>query len=115
MNYIEEFYKRLEDNYNALVQDWIKLDPLALIENAERIAAAKTVMDQIRNVYISPAALKYLLTFENPLEVIQEGYILQMDAISDYNPVDELSDTVHNLYECRVECDYSPVIGVTMC
>lgn len=67
--------EKLEVNYISLMREWIKLEPLQLIEQAEEIAATKLVYNELKDGGYSSDYLEYLLRFKNPLEVVRNKWI----------------------------------------
>ncbi|ACV62354.1 hypothetical protein Dtox_1490 [Desulfofarcimen acetoxidans DSM 771] len=70
-----ELSEKLEANYISFMKEWIKLEPLQLIEKAEEIAATKLVYEELKNGGYDAEHLEYLLRFKNPLEVARDKWI----------------------------------------
>lgn len=70
---LQELQEKLDENYNAFVQGWLKLDTPNLIEKAEEIAATKTVYKAFRASHFRD--MEYLLRFRNPLEVVRDQWM----------------------------------------
>lgn len=70
-----ELSEKLEANYISFMREWIKLEPLQLIEKAEEIATTKLVFEELKDGGYSTEYLEYLLRFKNPLEVVRDKRI----------------------------------------
>lgn len=71
----KELSEKLEASYITLMREWLKLEPLQLIEKAEEIAATKLVYEELKDGGYDPEHLEYLLRFKNPLEVVCDKWI----------------------------------------
>lgn len=71
----KELSEKLEANYIFFVKEWVKLEPLQLIEKAEEIAATKLVFEELKDGGYDTDHLEYLLRFKNPLEVARDKWI----------------------------------------
>lgn len=71
----KELSEKLEANYISFMREWLKLEPLQLIEKAEEIAATKLVYEELKNGGYDAGHLEYLLRFKNPLEVVRDKWI----------------------------------------
>jgi len=80
---LQEFQERLDENYNAFVQGWLKLDTPSLIEKAEEISATKTVYSALRGGHSHVRNIEYLLRFQNPLEVVRDQWIEEQSYAPD--------------------------------
>lgn len=67
--------EKLEANYISFMKEWLKLEPLQLIEKAEEIAATKLVLEELKGGGYDIEHLEYLLRFKNPLEVVRDKWI----------------------------------------
>lgn len=73
--------KKLDANYNAFVQEWIGLYPMALIDKAEEIAATKQVYQELKDGGCNTDHLEYLLRFQNPLEVVRDQWLNEQGKV----------------------------------
>jgi len=71
----KELSEKLEANYISFMREWLKLEPLQLIEKAEEIAATKLVYEELKNGGYDAEHLEYLLRFKNPLEVVRDKWL----------------------------------------
>jgi hypothetical protein len=69
-----ELSEKLEANYISFMKEWLKLEPMQLIEKAEEIAATKLVYQELKNGGYDAEHLEYLLRFKNPLEVARDKW-----------------------------------------
>jgi hypothetical protein len=107
INIRESFMKKLGENYQSYLSEWLTLDVAALIENAEKIAVIKQTYQQLKDedsdFYTD--CMAYLIQFENPLEIISDD--LGMLPIVDRDDVGhalwQLSD--HRDTDCDCELD----------
>lgn len=74
-NIEKELLEKLEANYISFMKEWMKLEPLQLIEKAEEIVATKLVYEELKNGGYDAEHLEYLLRFKNPLEVVRDKWI----------------------------------------
>lgn len=70
-----ELSEKLEANYISFMKEWLKLEPLQLIEKAEEIAATKLVFEKMKDGGYDMDHQEYLLRFKNPLEVVRDKWI----------------------------------------
>ena len=73
--------KKLDANYNAFVQEWIGLYPMALIDKAEEIAATKQVYQELKDGGCNTDHLEYLMRFQNPLEVVRDQWLNEQGKV----------------------------------
>lgn len=71
----KELSEKLEANYISFMKEWLKLEPLQLIEKAEEIAATKLVYEELKDGGYDVEHLEYLLRFKNPLEVVRDKWM----------------------------------------
>lgn len=113
--------EKLEANYITLMQEWLKLEPLKFIEQAEEIAATRLVYNELKDGGYSTDYLEYLLRFKNPLEVVRDKWIEENGSEMVHD--DELSHALWSIADTQdAEQDYeldeaflSPEQGVQMC
>lgn len=74
-NIKKELSEKLEANYISFMKEWLKLEPLQLIEKVEEIAATKMVYEELKGGGYDAEHLEYLLRFKNPLEVARDKWI----------------------------------------
>lgn len=70
-----ELLEKLEASYISFMKEWLKLEPLELIEKAEEIAATKLVYEELKGGGYSTEHFEYLLRFKKPLEVVRDKWI----------------------------------------
>lgn len=70
-----ELSEKLEANYISFMKEWLKLEPLQLIEKAEEIAATKLVFEELKDGGYDMDHQECLLRFKNPLEVVRDKWI----------------------------------------
>ena len=116
-----ELWEKLEANYISFMQEWIKLEPLQLIEQAEEIAATKLVYNELKDDRYSTDYLEYLLRFKNPLEVVRDKWIEENGSEMVHD--DDITHALWSIADKQdAEQDYeldeayiSPGQGVGMC
>ena len=116
-----ELSEKLEANYITLMREWLKLEPLQLIEKAEEIAAAKLVFEELKNGGYDQEHLEYLLRFRNPLEVVRDKWIEENSSEIVHD--EDMRHALWSIADMRdAEQDYeldeaylSPEQGVRMC
>jgi hypothetical protein len=100
-----ELSEKLEANYISFMREWMRLEPIQLIEKAEEIAATKLVYEELKGGGYSTDHLEYLLRFKNPLEVVRDKWIEEngSDMVHD----DELSHALWSIADTQdAEQDY---------
>jgi len=116
----KELSEKLEANYISFMKEWVKLEPLQLIEKAEEIAATKLVFEELKNGGYDVEHLEYLLHFRNPLEVVRDKWIEENGSEMVHD-----EDMTHALWSIADKQDaeqdyelneaYLPEQGVRMC
>jgi hypothetical protein len=114
------FSQRIRENYEGYFKDWLSQEPEELVSLAEEIHATKTLLTILPEI-ASVDEMEYLLGFENPLEVVRDGWLV-------YNNVDLSDELKHvlwfveqdpsmwELYAKAIEDEApSQEQGVTMC
>jgi hypothetical protein len=113
--------EKLETNYVTLMREWLKLEPLQIIEKAEEITATKLVFEELKHGGYSADSLEYLLRFKNPLEVVRDKWIEENGSEMVHD--DDMTHVLWSIADKRdAEQDYeldeaylSPEQGVQMC
>lgn len=116
-----ELSEKLESNYIFFMREWMKLEPIQLIEKAEEIAATKLVYNELKNGGYSADSLEYLLRFKSPLEVVRDKWIEENGSEMVHD--DDMTHVLWSIADKRdAEQDYeldgaclSPEQGVRMC
>lgn len=116
-----ELSEKLEANYISFMREWLKLEPLQLIENAEEIAAKRLVYNELKDGGYSADYLEYLLRFKNPLEVVRDKWIEENGT--EMVHADDMSHALWSIADKQdVEQNYqldeayhAPEQGVRMC
>lgn len=117
----QKLKERLKANYETYIQQ-LKTKPAPdLIEIASEIAAAKFIYEELSVEGAFGHYTDYLLQFENPLEVLKDGWLNRQN----YDHHEELEDTVWRMVDKGIGVgDYPmaegsalPVMGqgVAMC
>jgi len=117
----KELLEKLEANYISFMWEWVRLEPLQLIEKAEEIAATKLVYEELKNGGYDSDHLEYLLRFKNPLAVVREKWIEENG--SEMVHVDDMTHALWSIADKRdAKQDYeldeaypAPEQGVQMC
>ncbi len=117
----KELSEKLEANYISFMKEWVKLEPLQLIEKAEEIAATKLVYEELKNGWYDQEHLAYLLRFKNPLEVVRDKWSEENGSEMVYD--EDMRHALWSIANTRdAEQDYeldeaylSPEQGVRMC
>lgn len=113
--------EHLKANYEAYIQQ-LKVKPAPdLIEMASEIAAAKFIYEELEVEGAFSEYADYLLQFENPLEVLKDGWISELTV----RQSDALSDVLWDMAEknfgvCKYQMAEDEMLpansqGVTMC
>ncbi len=89
-NLKERFVKKIRDNYENFLRDWLTQDAEELVSDAEEIAATKILYNILPDI-TSSDDMEYLLQFENPLEVVRDGWLA-------FNSTDLSDDLNHVLW-----------------
>ena len=117
----KELSEKLEANYISFMKEWLKLEPLQLIEKAEKIAATKLVFEELKNGGYDTDHLEYLLRFKSPLEVVRDKWIEEngSEMVHDEDVSHALwsiadRQDAEQIYELD-EAYFSPEQGVRMC
>lgn len=120
-NFKAELWEKLEANYISFLREWIKLEPLLLVEKAEEITATKLVYNKLKDDRKSTNYLEYLLHFNNPLEVVRDKWIEDngSDMVHD-GDINHVLWSIADKYEAEQayelnEDHISPKQGVRMC
>ncbi len=74
------FCKKIRANYKAFYKDWLTMTPEELIEDSAFIQATKAMYEYYQNGCSDTEAMRYLIGFENPLEILRDGIVLDMDG-----------------------------------
>lgn len=80
---IQKLNEKLEDNYDAYMRDLGGMESQELIDKVEEISASKLVYGELKDGGYSMDYLKYLLRFENPLEVVRDQWIDEQNVAHD--------------------------------
>lgn len=111
----KELSEKLEANYISFMKEWVRLEPLQLIEKAEEIAATKLVYEELKNGGYYTDHLEYLLRFKSPLDVVMDKWIEENGSDMDHVlwSIADKQDAEQS-YELD-EAYLSPEQGVRMC
>lgn len=70
----EQFSERINENFKSNLNDWLTQEPEQLVSDAEEITAAKLLVKIIPQA-ASPKDMEFLMQFENPLEIVLDGWM----------------------------------------
>ena len=91
----KKLLKRFERNYADYRAKIARMDTAEIFENIEEIAATKEMYGYLSDRHrFEPEQLDYLLRFQNPLEVLRDGYV---------NGYWNEDDTLGDIVECCCE------------
>lgn len=104
-----EFSQRIRENYEDFLKDWLSQEPEELVSYAEEIAATKLLSQSVVEV-ATAEDMEFLMQFENPLEVIRDGWMNyeQADITEELQYALTYAKTNPSLWE-----DYAKVITQT--
>lgn len=115
----ERFTKKIQDNYENFLRDWLTQDAEELVSDAEDIAAVKALYNILPDI-ASSDDMEHLLRFDNPLEVVRDGWLA-------FNSSDLSDELIHVLwfisknlsiwedYKMAKESDMCEGQNVTLC
>lgn len=113
--------ERLKANYEAYIQQLKQKPAPDLIEMASEIAAAKFIYEELSVEGAFSDYTDYLLQFENPLEVLKDGWMSEQN----YDRHEELDHALWNMAEKGIGEGEYPMVekpaapasrqGVVMC
>lgn len=117
----QKLKERLKANYEAYIQQ-LKTKPAPdLIEMASEIAAAKFIYEELSVEGAFDYYADYLLQFENPLEVLKDGWMSEQN----YDHHEELDHALWNMADKGIGAGAYPMAeesaipvlgqGVAMC
>jgi hypothetical protein len=86
----QEFSQRVQENYENFLKGWLQQEPEDLVSCAEEIVATKILSKALPEV-AAVDDMEYLLRFENPLEIIRDGWM-------DYSNTDMSNELHHVLW-----------------
>lgn len=69
-----EFSQRIRENYEGFLKDWLSQEPEELVSYSEEISATKLLSQSVVEV-ATAEDMGFLMQFENPLEVIRDGWM----------------------------------------
>lgn len=78
-NLKQDFSRRIRENYEDFLKDWLSQEPEELVSYAEEIAATKLLSQSVVEV-ATAEDMEFLMQFENPLEVIRDGWMTYEQA-----------------------------------
>ena len=88
------FCEKIEKNYKEFRADWLKMTPEELIEDSAFVQATKAMYEYYKDGCSNVEAMRYLIGFVNPLEILRDGIVCDMDG--EINSID---------YSLREICD----------
>ena len=69
----EQFRKRIAENFSSYAEEWVRMEPLALIDHAEQIATVQMLARMLPET-ANRNEIQYLLRFRNPLKIVCESW-----------------------------------------
>jgi hypothetical protein len=81
---LEKLREKLDRNNKAFQEDWLSSSKSTLIEKASEIFATNTAYNELYGGDYPLDYLEYLLRFENPLEVVRDKWVEEIEL-----PLDE--------------------------
>ena len=94
---VNRLVDKINHEYEVMRERWWDMTADELIENAEKIAAAKFIRTNAGECILDDAA-EYLLQFKNPLEALIESIAYRYDPMN-IAERETLSDLVYDLYD----------------
>jgi len=85
------FCEKIKENYLSFYRDWTSITPEELIEDAAFVQATKVVFNYYKDGCADVDAMRYLIGFENPLEILRDGIVCDMDG--------DVNSIVHSRWE----------------
>ena len=73
-NLKQDFSRRIRENYESFLNDWLSQETEELVSYAEEIAATKLLSQSVVEV-ATAEDMEFLMQFENPLEVVRDGWM----------------------------------------
>ena len=110
---IESLVQKISREYEAMREHWWDMTADELIQNAERIAAAKFVRENIGSSVFDDEA-EYLLSFKEPLAAVTESILYRYDP---HNIAERewFSDHIYDLYNKHdLDSDYETEEEISM-
>lgn len=74
----QAFSQRVRKNYENFLKGWLQKEPEDLVSCAEEIVATKILLKALPEV-AGVDDMEYLMRFENPLEIVRDGW-MSMDS-----------------------------------
>lgn len=107
------FCEKIEKNYKEFYADWLKMTPEELVEDAAFVQATKAMYEYYKDG-CDESSMRYLIGFENPLEILRDGIVCDMDGeinsinhsrweICDRRSADEIYEKDFRYYEADSE------------
>ena len=90
------FCNKIIKNFDAFYDDWLAMTPEELIENSAFVQATKAMYNYYKDGCRIAEAMRYLIGFENPLEILRDGIVCDMDG--DINSID---NSLWEIYDRR--------------
>lgn len=102
-----QFAVRIRENYDDFLKDWLSQEAEELVSYAEEISATKLLSEFVPKV-ASVEDMEFLMQFENPLEVIRDGWMNyeQADITSELQYALSYAKSNPSMWE-----DYAKVTG----
>lgn len=94
---IESLVQKISREYETMRERWWDMTADELIQNAERIAAAKFVRENIGSSVCDDEA-EYLLSFKEPLAAVTESILYRYDP-QNIAEREWFSDHIYDLYD----------------
>ena len=97
MTAVDKLVSKINREYEAMRERWWNMTADELIDNAEKIAAAKFIKANAHDCILDDAA-EYLLQFKNPLEALISYIAYRYDPMN-IAERETFSDMVYDLYD----------------
>lgn len=97
MTAVDKLVSKINREYEAMRERWWDMTADELIDNAEKIAAAKFIKANAHDCILDDAA-EYLLQFKNPLEALISSIAYRYDPMN-IAERETFSDLVYDLYD----------------
>lgn len=110
---INDLVIKIDKEYETMRERWWDMTADELIQNAERIAAAKFVKENI-GLSVCDDEAEYLLSFKEPLAALLESILYRYDP---HNIVERewFSDQIYDLYDKHdLDSDYEVEEDISM-
>ena len=95
-----EFCNKIIKNFDSFYHDWLAMTPEELIEDSAFIQATKAMYNFYKDGCHNVEAMRYLIGFKNPLEILRDGIVSDMDG-----EINSIDNSLLEIYDRRA-ADY---------